>query len=96
MLEWAWHDVVRGVNGVDDMSIGQLSSIMREILAEILVINTTAVEDYQEKDINMDILSVVITTLSFFKLNWFILNYSSYTEVQDEFREIRAKVRATN
>jgi hypothetical protein len=88
ILKWAWEDFSK----YDDtsFSMGQLFSTIKEILANILVVNTTLVEEANfDSD---DISAIIIQSIKFFKDNWFYLGYDTYPDVQNELNRIRNKI----
>ena len=99
MLEWAWEDFSKLEE--TSFSMGQLFSTIKEILAEILVVNSSLVEEINFNsdsshinDVDCEVLSVVVQSLKFFKDNWFLLGYDTYEDVQHDFRQIKDKIAA--
>ncbi|KKL15832.1 hypothetical protein LCGC14_2501660, partial [marine sediment metagenome] len=102
-LEWAWKDFSRFED--TSFSMNQLFSTIKEILANILVVNSTLVE---ESNLNLDgsimgddtqldgnceeIFVVIEQSVKFFKDNWFLLGYDTYMDVQSELSQIRDKI----
>lgn len=88
ILKWAWEDFSKYED--TSFSMAQLFSTIKEILADILVINTTLIEETNFS--SDDISAIIIQSMKFFKDNWFYLGYERYTDVQDEFKSIRNKI----
>jgi len=104
-LEWAWRDFSKFEE--TSFSMNQLFSTIKEILAEILVVNSTLVEEHEFnldgslsadsklQGVSDELFVVVEQSVKFFKDNWFMLGYDTYTDVQSELRQIRNKITTT-
>lgn len=106
-LKWAWDDVSKFEGfASSDINMIQQFATMKEILSEILVINTTLIAEINydtdgiiipDSDyVSIDLVETIAKSIKFFKHNWFHLGYDTYAGVQDEFRQIRDKITATD
>lgn len=100
LLEWAWSDISKFDSNMTLTSIQQFDTV-KEILAEIVVINNTLVKEMHRdcdgnisptSDLDPDLLEILVKTIAFFKKNWFHLGYDAFTGVQDELKQIRDKI----
>ena len=105
-LKWALYDVSKFEGfASSDINMIQHFATMKEILSEILVINTTLIAEINydkdgiiipDSDLDIDLVDTITKSIEFFKRNWFHLGYDTYAGVQDEFRQIRDKITATD
>ena len=97
-LKWAWKETST-FEDTDLSSMGQLFETTKELLTEIVVINTTLIADINYDidgnnclGISSNVYATVAQSIRFFKANWFTLGYDTYTGVQDDLKRIRDKI----
>ena len=100
-LEWAWKDFSK--YDKDSYSMGQLFATIKEILAEIVVINTTLVQEINFKsdgthinDLDNEVVVTIVKSVKFFKDNWYRLGYDTCLDVNNDFQKIRDRLAANS
>lgn len=96
-LEWVWTEAYRFDLETTKATLPKMCELMKKIVSEIIVINTTLLTNINVIEIlDADVYNGVIKGVEFFKENWAMLGYNSKVEVQDDFKQIRDKITTTN